>query len=63
MINHYNRTPIKIDEARLLADVITEISGGLEPELVVKAALVIELHHHNQHMARIVEALDNLMSK
>jgi hypothetical protein len=63
MTNPHHRTRIKIQDARILAEVICELSYGQENGLVVEAAKVLELHRLNGHMARVVEALDNLMSK
>jgi hypothetical protein len=70
MTNPYHRTPIKMDEARVAAEVMSEIAYGQEPELVVEAAKLLELYRLNQHvvtlsgsMARIADALDRLAPK
>lgn len=62
MINHHHRTPIKVNEARVLVDVVEKV-GGSDVNVVLKAAEVLELHRLNQHMAQVVEALVNLLSK
>ena len=62
MINHHKRTPINIDEARVLVDVIEKV-GGFEVEVVLKAVQVLELHRLNANMARLVELLGEIVSE
>ena len=77
MINHHSRTPVKIQDARVLAEVICAVSCGQENDLVVQAAKVLELHHLNLQLgsmsailqkidgntARIADALDRFVPK
>ena len=62
MINHHKRTPINIDEARVLVDVIEKV-GGFEVEVAIKAVQVLELHRLNANMARLVELLGEIVSE
>jgi hypothetical protein len=66
MINpryYYSRSPIKLDEAKAVAQAISEISSSEEEDLTVQAAKVLELHQLNKHIARIADALDRIAPK